>query len=120
MIVVRVELHKWPAGEVTELARMHICNRGGSRSARTANYSVETFRGRSTAELDRLISVRTGTVRNHPRQAEHVWSLVGKALIAADYIRPRCHPVRACGWAGICKTYPATPVSSARSSCLRT
>ena len=101
MIVVRVELHKWPSREVTELARMHICNDGGSRPAVRANYTVETFRGRTSEELDRRISVRRGTVRDHARQAEHVWSLVGKALASIHYVKPEaresCLPSREMG-----------------------
>ena len=91
MIVVRVELHAFSTREVTELARMHICNIGGTRTL--GNYSVETFRGRSTADLDKLIGQRRGTVKNHPRLRDHVWNLVGKALASVDYVRTQPAPV---------------------------
>lgn len=86
MIVVRVELHSAITGQVTELARMHLCNVGGTRTM--GNYSVETFRGRSSADLDKRISQRRGRVMNHARLNDHVWQLVGKALVAVDYVRP--------------------------------
>lgn len=81
MIVVRVELHSALTRKVTELARMHICNFGGSRTV--GHYEVRTLRGRSAKDLDRHIVQRTGTVMNHPRLDQHVWHLVAKALSAA-------------------------------------
>jgi hypothetical protein len=89
MIVVRVELHSAITRQVTEIARMHICNFGGTRQL--GNYRIETLRGRSATELSRYIVQREGTVRNHPRLQVHVWHLVGKALAAIGYVKPQPH-----------------------------
>lgn len=87
MIVVHVELLSAITGETTELARMHICNEGGTRTR--GDYGVYVMRGRDTAALDNSwrnqTFSKTGKIVNHPRLAEHVWNLVGKALHAAGY-----------------------------------
>lgn len=83
MIVVRVELWSAITGEKTELARMHISNVGGT--AQHGNYDCETFRGRSTADLDKRIAQRSAQVRGHPRLSQHVWNLVAKALTGMGY-----------------------------------
>ena len=83
MIVVRVELHSAITGKITEIARAHICNIGGTRAR--GNYSVEAFRGRDKAALDKRSVCHTGTVTNHARLQEHVWNLVAKALKACGY-----------------------------------
>lgn len=83
MIVVRVELHSAITGQVSELARMHIANVGGT--ATKGDYQVTTLRGRDKTALDRNQGQRGGFVRNYPRLAIHVWHLVARALIAMDY-----------------------------------
>lgn len=83
MIVVRFELHSAIDGEVSELARMNICNIGGTKHH--GDYQVETLRGRSTEQLNRQIIQRQATVTGHPRLSKHVWHLVAKALIAMGY-----------------------------------
>lgn len=83
MIVVKVELHSAVTHKITELARMHICNIGGTQEK--GDYSVQTLRGRSTEDLDKLVPQRDGTVLSHSRLNDHVWYLVGKALGAVNY-----------------------------------
>lgn len=87
MIIVRVELLSAISGETTELARMHICNEGGTRTH--GDYGVYMLRGRDTEALDKSWRneryTHTGKVTNHARLSEHVWNLVGKALAAAGY-----------------------------------
>lgn len=83
MIVVRVELHSAITGQVTELARMHISNEGGT--ATKGDYGVETLRGRDKAALDKRRVQRSGKVTNYPRLSIHVWHLVARALIATGY-----------------------------------
>lgn len=83
MIVVRVELHSAVTGQVSELARMNICNVGGT--ATKGDYQCETLRGRSKKDLDRRTVQRSGSVRNYPRLAIHVWHLVARALVSMGY-----------------------------------
>lgn len=83
MIIVRVELHSAITGEVTELARMHIANAGGTDAI--GDYHVSTLNGRSTTALDRGVVQRRGKVLRHQRLALHVWHLVSKALLAVGY-----------------------------------
>jgi hypothetical protein len=70
-----------------ELARFVICNDGSSDGA-LRNYHVESYRGRSTAQLDRRKPSRSGQVRHHKSDAEHVLNLVAKALQAMGYGQP--------------------------------
>lgn len=83
MIIVRVELHSAVTRKVTELARMHICNEGGTNTR--GDYSVTTLRGRDAEALDKHTPQRTGHVRNYPRLSIHVWHLVARALVAMNY-----------------------------------
>lgn len=83
MIVVRVELHSAITGKITEIARAHIANIGGTNNS--GDYRVETFRGRNKDQLDKLASGRAGAVRNYPRLSIHVWHLVARALIVMGY-----------------------------------
>lgn len=83
MIVVRVELWSAITGIKTEIARMHICNEGGTEQL--GNYAVETLRGRCGAALDKRKVQRSGRVERHPRLREHVWNLVAKALKVTGY-----------------------------------
>ena len=83
MIIVRVELLSAITGRTTELARMHICNIGGT--ATQGDYSCATLRGRSKDALDRRVPQRSGFVRKYPRLAVHVWHLVARSLVAMGY-----------------------------------
>ncbi|KIZ39056.1 MULTISPECIES: hypothetical protein [Rhodopseudomonas] len=83
MIVVRVELHSAISGKVTEIARMLICNIGGTN--RRGNYQVETLRGRDKEALDRRSVNRKAVVTNYPRLDLHVWHLVARALLNMSY-----------------------------------
>src|SRR5690242_15750896 len=65
MIIVRVELHSAATRKVTEIARMRICNIGGTRER--GDYRAETFRGRSAQQLARLIRQRAATISDYPR-----------------------------------------------------
>lgn len=84
MIVVRVELHSARDGSVTELARMHIANRGDGTAVRR-NYDVRTLKGRSTAQLNKNIVQRMGVLMKWPSLRKHVWALVFTSLIACGY-----------------------------------
>jgi len=87
MIRVTVELLSANTLETTELARMYICNEGGSHTR--GDYGVYVLRGRSAEQLDRSWHqqsyTHTGKVTGHARLSEHIWNLVGKALNAAGY-----------------------------------
>lgn len=83
MIIVRVELHSGITRKVTEIARMKICNIGGS--ANLGDYHVATLRGRSSEQLDRDVVTRKGDVKDYPRLSIHVWHLVARALLAMGY-----------------------------------
>jgi len=78
-----VELHSAITRKVTELARMHICNVGGTHTK--GDYSVETFCGRDAKALDKRIVQRSGSVQGYSRLAKHVWCLVAEALTAVKY-----------------------------------
>lgn len=100
MILVRVELHSAITGNVTELARMSICNTGENTNSRRGDYTTAVFRGRDSvtltqnmlrffrsrdeAEATKAIT-RKGKVQNHARLQEHVWNLVAKALSGMGY-----------------------------------
>ena len=87
MIIVRVELHSAITGKISELARMVIDNTGGTETQ--GDYRVRTLLGRNKDALDQSWITkrvtREGTVTKHPRLAQHVWDLVGKALKAVRY-----------------------------------
>ena len=87
MIIVRVELLSAISGKTIELARMHICNEGGTNTR--GDYGVYALRGRNSEQLDAAWRAEsythTGKVKNHARLSAHVWNLVGKALSAAGY-----------------------------------
>ena len=85
MIIVRVELHSAITGQVTELARMDICNIGGS--AERGDYQGRVYRGRDTAALDRRQVHKTATLHAYPRLSLHVWNLVGLMLTNLGYRR---------------------------------
>lgn len=79
MIIVSVLLLSAIDGRSEELARMEICNMG-TGTVHKGNYSAETLRGRSTGDFARRTRQRIAYVNDHPRQREHVWNLVAKAL----------------------------------------
>jgi len=83
MIIVRVELHSAATRQVTEIARMRICNIGGTRER--GDYRAETFRGRSAQQLARLIRQRAATISDYPRLSIHVWHLIARALVGMGY-----------------------------------
>lgn len=83
MIVVRVELHSAITHRVTELARMHICNNGGTNTL--GDYICTALRGRSKEALDKRTPQRCAMVTKHQRLTQHVWNLVAKALTAMEY-----------------------------------
>lgn len=83
MIIIRVELWSAITGKVTELARMEVCNIGGTRNS--GDYSVQAMRGRSKEDLNKRIVQREAKVLGHPRLTQHVWYLVAKALKALKY-----------------------------------
>jgi hypothetical protein len=83
MIVIRVELHSAVSRKVTEIARMRICNIGGTREH--GDYRAETFRGRSAEQLARLIRQRAATISDYPKLSIHVWHLVARALVGMGY-----------------------------------
>ncbi|HZV57718.1 MAG TPA: hypothetical protein VFF89_08590 [Sphingobium sp.] len=83
MIFVSVILVSARTGETTELARMALCNEGGTEQV--GHYRAETYHGRSTEKLNRRQVQRSAKVLGHRRQALHVWHLVQKALTAMGY-----------------------------------
>lgn len=87
MIVVKVELWSAITGQRTELARMTICNVGGTH--RRGDYEVATMTGRNQDALHAAMvkrrHTRTGVVKGHARLTEHVWNLVAKGLTAMGY-----------------------------------
>ena len=96
MIIVRIELWSAVTREVTELARMKICNVGGTHQR--CDYEAVTFRGRDRAALDRETvqrscrvenagddAERSCRIENYPRLAVHVWNLVARALDKMGY-----------------------------------
>lgn len=83
MIVVRVELHSANTGKVSELARMKICNEGGT--PQLGDYGVYVMRGRSKEQLDKGTVQRSAQFGKYPRLSLHVWNLVLCALVAASY-----------------------------------
>ena len=83
MIVVKVELHSAITGRISEIARMNICNVGGTNTK--GDYHCETLRGRSTEAFARRSVQRTGGVKNYPRLAIHVWHLVARSLASMGY-----------------------------------
>ena len=79
MIIVRVELWSAKTGKVTELARMHIVNKGDGTDTK-GNYLGKIFRGRSKSQLDKLTVSKTAEVENWPRKNKHVWQLIREIL----------------------------------------
>lgn len=85
MLIVSVKLLSAITGQETELARMHICNKGDTPDPNIGNYDVRTLRGRDKDALDNNKFQRHGEVIGHPRLRSHVWNLVQKALASMKY-----------------------------------
>lgn len=83
MIVVCVLLQSAVNGKVTEIARAHISNAGGTD--KVGDYDVKTLRGRKTEDFEARTVTRQGKVTGHRRLDLHVWHLVSKALQAVGY-----------------------------------
>lgn len=89
MIIVSVHLVSAITGKVTELARAHISNIGGTGTVR--DYEIKTLRGRNSEALGRGLVQRQGKVQGHRALDLHVWHLVAKALTGIGY-GPRPSP----------------------------
>ncbi len=83
MIVVRVELHSAITHEVTEIARMDICNVGGTHTR--GDYHGDTYRGHDRGTLAKRTVSKSAEVMNHPRLQQHVWNLVTRMLVTMGY-----------------------------------
>ncbi len=85
MIVIKVELHSAITGEVTELTRAIVAN-DGTGTADHGNYDVYIGRKGQTGNVGILRKpLRRGRIMGHPRLAQSVWSLVGKAVRASGW-----------------------------------
>lgn len=97
MIVVNVNLKSAISRtRDRELARFIICNTGEDAPPGEGHYYCESYRGRSTAALDKAqhkgLKSHSGQVRHHKRDEEHVLNLVAKALTSMGY--GKCKPHR--------------------------
>ena len=88
MIVVSVCLDSAisPTRDI-ELARMEIANDSTHPKKTHGNYVCRTLRGRDKVGLDQRRTQRHTEVKDFPREAEHVWNLVAKALTKMGYGR---------------------------------
>lgn len=68
-----------------ELARVHICNVGGTNER--GEYACYALHGSGKEQLDKHIAnpKRRGHVKNYPRLRLHVLNLVAEALDAMGY-----------------------------------
>jgi hypothetical protein len=78
MLVVRVELHSAITGKVSEIARMHVCNVGGTETH-------GDYRARVLRFPKFMHQTRDSSVTNYRRLARPVWDLVTLALKKAGY-----------------------------------
>jgi len=85
MIIVRVELHSARTNQVTELARMDICNEGTQENINYGNYVAMTFRGRNKETLARRTTQKSTHLLNWRRNDYHIWNLVCKLLLQMGY-----------------------------------
>jgi len=83
MLVIRVELHSAVTHQITEIARMEVCNVGGTTER--GYYVAKTFYGRCKAVFDKRRVAREGAVANYPRLSKHVWCLVARSLKNMGY-----------------------------------
>lgn len=88
MLIVKVELHSAITGDVTEIARMMICN-DGTGSGKYGNYIGTVYRGRSKEHFDKKTVMRVKNIFNWPRLDFHVWNLVSKMLNEMGYTKGR-------------------------------
>jgi hypothetical protein len=82
VLVLRLELHSVKTGEVTELGRMHIANKGDSKNPAIGNYNVAVMRAPKFQRRQ-----RESTVDNYRRKTRPVWDLVALALHRMGYGR---------------------------------
>lgn len=86
MIIIKVELHSAVTNQITELARMKICNDGKSDNPNFGYYYAQSFRGRSTEQLNKETVAKTTRIEHWPRHRLHIWNLVCKALRQMGYV----------------------------------
>lgn len=93
MIRVSVQLISAINGNVTELARMDICN-DGTGDFNRRNYTGEitgvlfegkSYIGRDAKALDRGTVSKNGRVVNWPSERLHIWNLVRTMLETMGY-----------------------------------
>jgi hypothetical protein len=94
MIVVSVHLVSARNGQVTELARMEICNDDTGTHERR-NYIARVLRGRSQEQLDRRRVHRSVELKDWPSLQRHIWQLVAVILAKLGYVHsvPMEHPI---------------------------
>ena len=88
MIVVTVDLHSAIDGRIERRGTVVIDNisgGGAKRSYRARAYKRGDERNGIPAMIRHCQPFRTGTVKNHPAQAENIWNLVGKALASMGF-----------------------------------
>jgi hypothetical protein len=87
MIIVTVHLASAVDGRMQQLARMHICNDGGTsqQNPRLGDYVGETFVGRDAGSLAKGRVSKRGAVTGWRRHDFHVWNLVRRMLEAMGY-----------------------------------
>ena len=78
MLVIKVELHSVITGKVSEIARMHVWNKGNGTETR-GHYGGAVFRKGSHKRL------REGAVNDYPRKSLHVWNLIARMLKDMGY-----------------------------------
>jgi len=86
VIVVSVQLDSaiHPSRDM-ELARLEIANRGDHPRKSYGNYTARTLHGRGKKMLDRRQTQLHTEIEDFPREAEHIWNLVAKALTQMGY-----------------------------------
>ena len=92
MIVVKVELHSAITGEVTEIGRTYIHNKGGTTTR--GEYAVNVCKKGSKRKPIEMFpdakvpytaprAQRTGEVLDYPRRSHNIWRLISRALRSA-------------------------------------
>lgn len=93
--MIRASVHLISAidGDVTELARMDICNdETGNFERRNYTgeafvYDAQSYIGRDTNALDRGTVSKRGRIVNWPSQRLHIWNLVRSMLDNMGYVK---------------------------------
>lgn len=85
MLVIKIEL--WPKGDgskARELGRTYIANTG-TGTVKRSDYKVAVCRkgSKKCPWFGKVKAVRTGEVKNYPRQSYSVWRLITRALLSA-------------------------------------